>query len=300
MYFGSVRFFRHLIIGMILVLITASTTAALYFAYQITGYKAQVDGLKAELNIISTEDHDRGGMLANTVYAAELDYQKLYPELKVEPPQQQRYLEKMVYLTFDDGPSIRTIEILKVLKEYNVKATFFVIGKTDDQSKEIMRQIVAEGHSIGIHTFSHKYAEIYSSVASYLDDFNKQYQLIYEATGVKPEIFRFPGGSINAYNSSVYQQIIAEMSRRGFTFFDWNASAGDTLYRASSSSVTLASLEPISKSKRVILLAHDSIDKSIVVSALPAIIRGYQQAGYDFDRLTQEVKPISFSYTQSQ
>ena len=120
-----------------------------------------------------------------------------------------RRSRKTVYLTFDDGPSARTPEVLKILEEYGVKATFFVVGKDTEQSKQWMRDIVAAGHTIGVHSFTHDYREIYSSVEDYLDDFAKEYALIEEVTGVPPQIFRFPGGSINAYNGHIYQEIVA-------------------------------------------------------------------------------------------
>ena len=138
--------------------------------------------------------------------------------------------EKVLYLTFDDGPSIRyTAEILDVLKEKDIKATFFVVGENVRKYPEIVKRIAEEGHTIGIHCNSHRYEELYESVDSYLQDFNKAYEAVVETAGVEPRLFRFPGGSINAYNSHIYKELIARMEEQGFIYFDWNASLEDSL-----------------------------------------------------------------------
>lgn len=131
-------------------------------------------------------------------------------------------VDNAVYLTFDDGPSARTDEILEILDKYGVKATFFVVGANEEGDLERMQKIVAAGHTLAIHSYSHDYKKIYASVEAYLEDFNQMFCQIYEATGVKPQIFRFPGGSVNSYNVGIHQQLIAEMTRRGFVYFDWN------------------------------------------------------------------------------
>ena len=132
---------------------------------------------------------------------------------------------KTVYLTFDDGPSDRTDEILAILDKYNVKATFFVMPRKTDVCYKRLRAIVDAGHTIGVHTYSHDYNIMYASVEAYLEDFNKAYEIVVDATGIKPDIFRFAGGSLNDRS----YKIIAEMTRRGFTYYDWNASGDDSV-----------------------------------------------------------------------
>ncbi|MEG2679703.1 MAG: polysaccharide deacetylase family protein, partial [Oscillospiraceae bacterium] len=149
----------------------------------------------------------------------------------------------------------------------------------------------------GIHTYTHEYKNIYASVEAYLDDFNLMYQMVYEATGVKPELFRFPGGSINGYNGALYQPLIAEMTRRGFTYFDWNVSGADARVGATAESITKATLEGLANSYRSIVLLHDAADKDETVRALPAIISGIQQQGFSFAPLTAKTKPIAFGYS---
>lgn len=98
-----------------------------------------------------------------------------------------------VYLTFEDGPSTNTQQILDILKQYNVKATFFVIGKTDDLSKEMYKKIVEEGHTLGMHSYSHKYSVIYDSMSAFEQDFNQIHDYLKEVTGVELQILSFSG-----------------------------------------------------------------------------------------------------------
>lgn len=228
--------------------------------------------------------------------AADLAYQQLYPTLYAQRPEQMRREEHVMYLTFDDGPSQRTVQVLDTLKQYGIKATFFVTGKDDDFSRSVMKRIVDEGHTIAIHTYTHSYSDIYQSVDAYLQDFERIYNLIEEVTGVKATMFRFPGGSVNSYNGQLYQELIAEMTRRGFVFYDWNISAGDASRKATQQSITDSVVNGGIGKKRGIVLMHDSKPMEGTANALPAIIEGLQAEGFYFDKLTNDVAPITFPY----
>lgn len=225
-------------------------------------------------------------------------YQDLYPELYAQPHQwNSLFQDKAAYLTFDDGPSARTPEVLEILDRYGVKGTFFVVGSDTEQARQWMRDIVAAGHTIGVHSYTHDYEKVYSSVEAYLDDFAQIYDLIRDATGVAPQIFRFPGGSINAYNGQIYQEIVSEMTRRGFVYYDWNRMTGDAVRRTPSAAVLAQNaLSDIKSASRIILLAHDSKRYTNMVAALPSIIEGYQAAGFTLEALTPEVRPIIYAY----
>lgn len=225
------------------------------------------------------------------------DYTSLYPDFYVPKWTGETVSGgKVCYLTFDDGPSTNTDRILEILDEYGVKATFFVIGKTGTVDQERMRKMVEAGHTIGMHSWSHAYGTVYASVEGFLEEFNKLYEWIYEVTGVYPTVFRFPGGSINSYDRGVYQEIIAEMTRRGFAYYDWNASAGDaTKTPREASEIAADCLKGIGKDLAVVL-AHDSAARTTTVDALPAVIEGYQAAGYTFAALHPGVKQVTFGY----
>ena len=229
-----------------------------------------------------------------------MDYQTKYSQLYVENDFifEDRSDEKICYLTFDDGPDRNNTErILDTLKKYNVKATFFVVYKDYKEERELYRRIVEEGHTIGVHTASHNYNKIYASVDAYLDDFQRCSEQIEGVTGVKPEIFRFPGGSVNSYNSGIYREIIAEMTRRGYTYYDWNVSSGD----AASSYVSMSRIvENVlgtgrNLSKKIVLM-HDGTGHGTTADALPWIIEGLQSQGYKIEALTKDVKPVWFGY----
>lgn len=199
-------------------------------------------------------------------------------------------------LTFDDGPSANTDRVLEILDRYGVKATFFVVGKTGEADQQRMRDIVAAGHTIGMHSWSHDYKKVYASVEAFLDEFNSLYQWIYQVTGVYPSVYRFPGGSLNGYDRGVYQEIIAEMTRRGFVYYDWNASAQDaTVTPRPAADITADCLKGVGRDL-VVALAHDSAARGTTVDALPAIIEGYQAAGYTFSALHPGVTPVTFGY----
>lgn len=225
------------------------------------------------------------------------EYTALYPDLYAEARDGETITaDRMVYLTFDDGPSENTDRVLRILDQYGVKATFFVVGKTGEADQQRLKNIVAAGHTLGIHSWSHEYQTIYASVEDYLEDFYQLYQWLYEVTGVYPQIFRFPGGSVNGYNAGNYQEIIAEMTRRGFVYFDWNASVEDaTTTPRSPEELTQNAMNALGKN-RILLLCHDSKARTTTVEALPAIIEGYAAAGYSFAPLSAQVKPVILPY----
>jgi peptidoglycan/xylan/chitin deacetylase (PgdA/CDA1 family) len=223
-------------------------------------------------------------------------YQKLYPELYADPPTEFIIDNGAAYLTFDDGPSSHTESILYILEDYDVKATFFFSGGDSEEDKRIMKKAADEGHTVGIHSLSHNYTEVYASVESYLEDFNNTYQSVYEATGVKPQIFRFAGGSINNYNRFVYKEIIAEMTRRGFVYYDWNVAGSDAVEGATWTSVFTNVRDGAKNhvSDRAIILLHDT--KTTTVNVVEDVIDELLGMGYHFEPLTHDIMPITFAY----
>ena len=178
-----------------------------------------------------------------------------------------------VYLTFDDGPSKYTEEILDILDTYDVKATFFVLGKETDYSIEMLQEIARRGHTIGMHSYTHKYAEVYRSVEDFSADFYKIYSYILDNTGIQSTCYRFPGGSSNKI-SDIDMQVFADfLAEKGIEFYDWNISSGD------GGSVLLDvdtlvgnTTTNISKYETSIILMHDAASRPTTVEALPRII----------------------------
>ena len=302
-YIGSVRFFKNLILLLVIVFITVPTV----FSFR---YKAQVTDLKAQLAQQQAQQAADNEKLNQQIQALEEelktfhvdpegpDYQSLYPDFYA--PQQLSATtreENVIYLTFDDGPSYRTPEVLEILREENVKATFFVIGKDSETRREWMRAIVDDGHTIAMHSYTHEYTTIYASVEDYLHDMYQIFTMIREATGVTPTHFRMPGGSVNGYNYEVSQEIITEMLRRGFIPYDWNISSGDASTDGATPDEILYNVLRGAGGNRGIVLMHDSIAKYSTVDALRSIIQTLREMGYTFDGLQADTAPILFSYT---
>lgn len=205
--------------------------------------------------------------------------------------------EKTAYLTFDDGPSDRTLEILDTLDKYNVKATFFVIGTKNEAFQEVYKEIVDRGHTLGMHSQNHVYADMYGSLEDFLGNFNELFSTLVEKTGTRPILFRFPGGSTNALldKTKTFDAIKQEMEVRGFTYYDWNVSAEDAKYSYVSADAIAKNVLNGAKNKDVaIILLHDSQAKIETAKAVPAIIEGLQAQGFVLDKLTPEVKPVQF------
>ena len=185
-----------------------------------------------------------------------------------------------VYLTFDDGPSENTNEILDILDDYGVKATFFVVGKPEEEYKGIYQRIVNEGHTIGMHSYSHKYSEIYSSLDAFKNDFEQIQNLIYDTTGVESVYYRFPGGSSNKVSNIDMSQYIQYVNDQGVKYFDWNVSSGDATSLAYTPDDLVENvMNDVVKYKTSVVLMHDTEAKDATVQALPKLIEELQKAG---------------------
>ena len=185
-----------------------------------------------------------------------------------------------VYLTFDDGPSSNTGRILDILAEYDVKATFFVVGKEDEQYRELYRRIVDEGHTLAMHSYSHKYDEIYQSVESYSADLTKLQEFLYDTTGVWCRYCRFPGGSSNTVSHVDMHELIDYLDEQDISYFDWNISSGDAAGAPiSAEDIVRNCTARLGDYDEAIILMHDAAGKNSTVAALPALIEKIQGMG---------------------
>lgn len=214
-------------------------------------------------------------------------------------PQNPKPQGKVCYLTFDDGPTANTLKILKVLEKYDVKATFFVIN-TPQSKIEYVKQIHAAGHTVGLHSNSHNYAQIYSSKAAYFADLKKISDIVKKYTGVESKVIRFPGGGSNSisrnYCKGIMTELSAEVTKKGYTYFDWNVDSCDA------SDITVSTTKIVNNvvnnakdHSSICVLMHDSSSKTTTVEALPKIIENLKKQGYTFKALT----PDSYGYHHS-
>lgn len=193
---------------------------------------------------------------------------------------------KVVYLTIDDGPSANTQAVLDILDKYGCKATFFVTGICPDYAYQIKEEF-QRGHTVGLHTYSHDYAQVYASQAAYYADLDAIGQVVKEQIGFVPCFIRFPGGSSNAvsadYTVGIMSALVDGVQAEGYQYYDWNASTGDGSEHTADEIYGYAC--EFDDLENVVLLCHDSSTKQSTVEALPRIIEHYQKLGYTFEAI---------------
>ncbi len=344
MYFGSVRFFRHLILLVIALLILIPIIICVVLFNDNLAKQAEIDELRAaaqqggytvdsgssdvesvlsvpessadsqtdssdDRTVSQSEPEESGASEATTEPTVTESVPQSSSDVSSEaiPPQEDPYPDMYVerytgdyindvntaYLTFDDGPSSLTGEILHYLDKTGVKATFFVVPDESEECARLLRQISDAGHMIGIHSYSHDYEKIYADPDAFLEDFNKAYEIVYEATGSKPFLYRFAGGSINDYNGAVRDDIIKEMDRRGFVYFDWNVDSNDWQgygwqYLYDNVTADACALDT------PVILFHDTGDRMNTVLVIEDIISSLKNKGYTFAALSEQTEPVQF------
>jgi len=192
----------------------------------------------------------------------------------------------VIWLTFDDGPSSNiTPKILDILKKENIKATFFVINYSS-ANEHLVKRAAQEGHTIGIHGYSHEYSKIYKSKETFLDNVYTLQDKIYKTTGIKSMYIRFPGGSSNTvsrrYSKGIMTKLTKEMLSRGFKYFDWNVSSGDAGGAKTAKDVYNNVTKNLSKKRGNMVLMHDFAGNKKGLEALPDIIKYAKKKGYTF------------------
>lgn len=202
--------------------------------------------------------------------------------------------EKVAYLTFDDGPSNNTHEILDILKKYNIKATFFVLGSQVEVFPETTNRIYNEGHYIANHGYSHKYSNIYQSPEQVLNEFNQCNQIVASTINV-PEynshLFRFPGGSVGGKYAELKSQAIALLDQNNILHIDWNSLTGDSEKTNPTEEYLMNNLQKTTEGKNsLVVLMHDAQAKHITVETLPKVIEYLQQHGYTFKNFYEIIK----------
>ena len=188
---------------------------------------------------------------------------------------------KRVYLTFDDGPSIYTGQILDVLKANDVKATFFVIGR-DEEFYDYYKRIVDEGHTIGMHSYTHVYQDFYESKESFAEELTRLEDLIYNVTGTKSTIFRFPGGSSNSVSSLSIEEYIDYLNENDIDYYDWNSLSGDAVTNGLSPEQLVNNImNDVSQNEDSIVLMHDLQTTHTTVESLQLLIDTLKTEGYE-------------------
>lgn len=198
-----------------------------------------------------------------------------------------------IYLTFDDGPSNNTSKILDILKKEDIKATFFLVNFNSSYSP-VVKRIYDEGHSIGIHSYTHNYKLIYSSVSAYFDDLNKMNDKIKTITGSDTKLLRFPGGSsntISSFNKGIMTTLVKEVTNAGYHYFDWNVDSSDAWSARNSNDVYNNVINNLKKGTNIVLM-HDLSSNEKTINILEKIIKDAKEKGYIFENITMNTKEI--------
>lgn len=287
-YSKRIRYLRRLIITTVVAACLIPTCICVILAIRYdrlhTEYEKSMADLEwyreqfgSERDILATEaepDGEDSNIVETTSEGMDVDY----ATVDVSGAQNPEDIEgtRYVYLTFDDGPSTNTDEILDILEQHNVKATFFVCGKPNAKYTDLYKRIVNDGHTLGMHSYSHKYSELYASLDSFKEDTDKLRIFLYETTGVWSSFYRFPGGSSNTVSKVDMHELIDYLESSDVTFFDWNVSAGDDKAGANKDTIYANIVNNVPRFKHCVVLMHDAADKKSTVEALPEIIEAIQ------------------------
>lgn len=247
------------------------------FIAQITEYKKQQEELEKQKEI------ERIAKIPKLTQEGKENFKNIYNSDR-----------KIAYLTFDDGPSKNTKEILDILKGNNIKATFFVLGSQVEYFPETTNRIYDEGHYIANHGYSHQYSSIYQSPEQVVNEYNQCNQIVANTIGV-PEynshVFRFPGGSIGGKYAKIKNQAVQLLEQNNILYLDWNSLTGDSEKVNPTEEYLMNNLQQTTNGKNsVVILMHDSQAKKITVDFLPKAIEFLRQQGYEFDNLYSIIK----------
>ncbi len=276
---------KRFIITTIAVFMLVTLFVMTFLCYEVVSLQRQLDALSAKVAV--STDVDESVEMVDDTYLDSI-YQVDNTENLLEEGE-----IPFVYLTFDDGPSANTDRILDILDDYNVKATFFVVGQDIETYGPKYKRIVDEGHTIGMHSYSHKYSEIYSSSDAFVNDYQRIHQLIFDTTGVDSKFYRFPGGSSNSLCNTSMSVFVDYLNSQNVKYFDWNVDVGDATPAAFSSDEIVDNvMKNVVKYKTSVILMHDASNKDATVEALPNLIEALQQSGAMILPITDETTVI--------
>ncbi|GAB2673506.1 polysaccharide deacetylase family protein [Paenibacillus thermoaerophilus] len=222
------------------------------------------------------------------VYERLVRGERVYPDRAYAAPD-----EPTVYLSFDDGPSKWTPQVLDILREEGVKATFFMLGSQAEAYPDYVRMVAEEGHAIGNHTYNHRYGELYPEYESFRDQVERTSGILAGILGEAPRLVRAPGGSSGHFTPFHFYLL----EQAGYAVFDWNVDSGDALRRNARAADIVRGATPAKLPAAPHVLLHDGGNREQTVAALPEIIRYYKDKGYRFGKLDASVEPVQFRYS---
>ncbi|MEN6413684.1 MAG: polysaccharide deacetylase family protein [Veillonellales bacterium] len=296
--------FRTLCVGLtfFLTLLISSPLITLAFYLDSAAFSPAIDSASSDgLDSAPAPDHPDAYYLAennmelppgdqpfyDTLTVAERQAGNLPTQLPVLPPY---YGEKVVYLTFDDGPDPQnTPEVLQILKDNGIKATFFVVGTQVEKFPDVLQMVYQDGHAIGNHSYNHIYRQLYQSPASYTGQLHRTDEIIKNVIGVRPHISRAPGGSVGSFTKAYWELLKQE----GYLEEGWNVSSGDASSAKAEQLVGNIVYQMDNKFlwSHAIVLMHDGSGHGETVKALPEIIKFFKEHGFTFRVINAQTPP---------
>ena len=281
---------RNILIGIVIIL----ALIILFFVISLINKEKNIAKVEiSESNINQDEDKEEQG---NELLTVILDTSKIeekqnkIPHLTDVGKEKMKNIynsnEKVAYLTFDDGPSKNiTPLILDILREQEVKATFFVLGSRAELYPDLVKKEYEEGHFIANHGYSHDYKKIYSSPQAVIDEYWKTENCIKNALGMQEYnsyLFRFPGGSSGGKYAEIKKEAIEILNQNNILNINWNALTNDAVGTPTKESIMQNLIDTVGEKNSVVILMHDSATKILTYECLPEIISYLKEKGYYF------------------
>lgn len=288
-----VKILKRIIVGMVISMILLPTVLCIILFVRLSSlsndFQTVIDrnaAYEEEIRSLKTQLTDQQLELDKAISDNEETGRKLIEALAVQDkleaePAVEAVPTRKVYLTFDDGPSGHTQEILDILDEYDVKANFFVCHTPNEDYQKYYKIILDKGHMLGIHSYTHEYDEIYSSEEAFEEDVSAIRDFVYEMTdGYLATNYRFPGGSSKVGNRISISSCIDYLNQQGLTYHDWNIASGDATNPMQDTEVIYQNATNDSDVLGdIVILMHDLGNKDTTVEALPKIIEYYRNTG---------------------
>lgn len=308
----NVDFIKKLILMILVVLCAFPILFCMYVMQRINSLEAKLDVLSQKLSADGSAIQPAQGTPENLVALDEEAYGDLDKSTVLPNPVLTDGGEnaasvtvsngKKVYLTFDDGPSVYTDEILDILKENDVKATFFCVYNDDESVWPAYSRIVEEGHTLAMHSYSHVYDTVYASKESFMEDVTEIHDFLYEQTGIDCNFYRFPGGSSNTVSKVGVQELITYLDSEGIVYFDWNALSGDAVDSSLSSQQLNENIMGYVRKNAgdSVVLMHDLKNGHPTVEGLQGLIDTLRAEGYEICPIDEDTVPVQHVKRQEQ
>ena len=290
-----VKKIKRIIITLCIILLVLPTILSIFLMAKVSSLQRQINDIVAGT---VTEPEEAGGqpdVVQASVKASATQSSVTASETAITSGSAVETTKK-VYLTFDDGPGTQTAEILDILKKEKVKATFFVTGKEDSYSKKMYKRIVDEGHTLGMHSYSHIYDNIYKSEKAFSEDFNKLYNLLYDATGKYPEWYRFPGGSSTETMKASLGSLVHVLENKNVSYIDWNVISPEAMNpKVSKKKMIDGIMSDVSGYDTAVVMLYDAANRPMTVKSLSSLIRKMKQKNYELLPIDQDTAPVRHS-----